>query len=1083
LGCSFLGRARYPDDHTSPVPSESEAGDSEKTLGAQVIMARSFLQFAVAVLLFHGYLYAQNAEISGFVKDPGGAVIPHADVTLRNTATNTQQSTTTSEGGEYVLPLLKPGNYSLSAEAPGFAKKVIDDIRLEVAAKVSRTITLEVGSTTETVTVNGNELNVNTVDASVSTVVDRQFVENMPLNGRSFQSLMTLVPGVSVVPTSYAGVAGEIAVNGQRTEANYFTVDGVSANSGSAPYSPGFSAGYGGAVAGETALGTTQSMISVDALQEFRTTTSTYSAEYGRSPGGQFTFSSRSGTNEWHGSGFDYLRNDAFDANNWFNNNLGVGRQAERQNDFGGTLGGPLTIPGLYDGSNKTFFFFSYEGLRLTQPQAAQRYLVPGEALRASAPTATQPYLDVFPLPNAGDAGNGYGWFVAGTVLPSSLDSVGIRIDHSFSDRFKVFGRFNNAPSSSAQSLTNSGNPANVTTRLTNVKTLTLGATSILNPRVSNDARFNFTWNSSESQFALTNLGGATPLALTDIPGLTSSDWFFACVDNEEVYGCYRLAPQTDRQRQWNLVDTLGVTVGRHTLKLGVDFRRTYTHTVLPTTYELPQFSSVEEIQQGRPSFLVDYHSQGPAQPVYLNYSAFLQDEWRISPRLSASLGVRWELNPAPHDAGGNGPYGIDTLNQATMAVTPRGTPLWKTTYTNFAPRVGIAYQLNTSDRWQTVLRAGAGLFYDTGSAQASSGYLFGVGITSRTSFAGSLLPLTAEQLASVPAPSAAMPYNSEVVGFDPNLKLPRTWQWNTAIEQRLGSKQSLTLTYVGSAGSRLLVQKAYDPTVLGNTNFASKAEDGLGLLLTTNGASSNYNSLQVQFKRNLSHGLQALLSYTWSHALDDVTSNFQVYEQERASSDYDIRHNFQAALTYDIPARYSHRVLSAVLSHWSLDGRISARSALPLDIQGDTVTDPSGILLTYHPNLVAGQPVYLNGSEYPGGRAVNFAAFSGATDSAGNTVEGNLGRNALRGFDAIQADVAARRDFSLGERFKLQFRAEAFNVLNHPVYGSIYNILSYGPQLFGQAYTTQNNQLGGLNALYQVGGPRSLQLALKLHF
>lgn len=300
--------------------------------------------------------FAQNAQLSGLVRDSSNASIPNANIEIENTSTHVKGQSKSNSEGLYLLPSLQPGTYKLTVKAPGFDQQVFQNLKLEVAGKVSLEVTLKVGSENQTITVDGSGLQMNTIDASVSTVVDQKFVENMPLNGRSFQSLLTMVPGVTAVPSNGVGYGGEMTVNGQRTEANYFTVDGVSANTGAGLSTPGYGAGYSGSVAGETALGTTQSIVPIDALQEFRATTSTYSAEYGRSPGGQFSFSTRSGTNHWHASVYDYFRNDALDANSWFNNFNHLKRTAERQNDFGGSLHGPIVIPGLYNGHDRSFF-------------------------------------------------------------------------------------------------------------------------------------------------------------------------------------------------------------------------------------------------------------------------------------------------------------------------------------------------------------------------------------------------------------------------------------------------------------------------------------------------------------------------------------------------------------------------------------------------------------------------------------------------------------------------------------------------------------------------------------------------------
>src|SRR5260370_36839968 len=311
------------------------------------------------------------AGVYGRVTDPSGAVIGDAEVEIKNVEKNVSVAVKTNQDGLYTIPSLHPGHYLINVRKPGFKSVTVTELTLNVQDNVVRSFALQVGSIAEAVTITADDFHINTTDAAVSTVIDRKFVENIPLNGRSFQDLLTLAPGVVAVP-AFLGSTGEISVNGQRTEANYFTVDGVSVNTGILASNNSFNgAGVSGGLPGETVLGTTQSIVSIDALQEFRASTSSYSPEYGRTPGGQFSFSTRSGTNDWHGSAFDYFRNDAMDANNWFNNAAvpPVPRLAERQNDFGGTLGGPVEIPGLYRGKDKTFFFFSYEGLRLWVPQ------------------------------------------------------------------------------------------------------------------------------------------------------------------------------------------------------------------------------------------------------------------------------------------------------------------------------------------------------------------------------------------------------------------------------------------------------------------------------------------------------------------------------------------------------------------------------------------------------------------------------------------------------------------------------------------------------------------------------------------
>lgn len=1013
---------------------------------------------------------AQTAQISGFVSDPAGAKVEAARVELLNEKTQASVTTSTNGDGLYTLSSLQPGSYSLRISAAGFETEVIRDIGINVGDKIDKDVALKLGSRTDELQVNGSVETINTIDATVSTVVDRRFVENLPLNGRSFQSLMTLAPGVEVVPSAGSGSSGELSVNGQRTEANYYTIDGISANTGATVSTAGYpGAGFSGSTPEGSALGTTQSIVSIDALEEFRATTSTYSAEYGRTPGGQFSFSTRSGTNEWHGSAFDYLRNDALDARNVFDTT----KLPERQNDFGGTLGGPLLLGRLYNGRNKTFFFLSYEGLRLRSPVAATLYQVPSNQLRSIAPAALQPFLNAFPVSSGPDLGNGLADYIAGYSAPSQLDTVSVRVDHSFSDRMRAFLRFSDVPSQSSSRQPSDLAQVDATTR--NVKTGVLGATNSISASLVNEFRLGLTENYYDSNRYLDNFGGATPLNVSTAPGLSNGDWmtFFLFYG---LYPYYLLEPQSNTQYQWNVTESLTHVIGRHNLKYGIDYRLLRTTETLPPLWEVAFYYDEAAVLANTPAGLYVYRQSVNMDAISPQFGAYVQDDWKVSSRLNISAGLRWDLNPPPHDGKGNNPYTLNEITDlASAQAAPVNTPLYATRYTNFAPRLGIAYQLRQTSGSETVVRAGAGIFYDTGLALSAEGY-YGIGTTGFASY-NSAFPATLAQVEATPAPSAAAPYNAPIYAFDPHLKTPYTEEWNFAIEQALGTQQSLTLNYVGSGGRDLLSQRFYHPEDLGNTAF----RNGDGVYLTTNGADSSYNALQAKFNRRLANGLQILADYTWSHAIDDASSNFTVFELRRSDSDYDIRNNFQLAASYDIPGHYQNAIASHVLSHWSLDTRVSARSALPVDVlQAETVDPSSGATVTYNPNLVYGEPLYVYGSQYPGGRAINYAAFAPTTVPG---VDGSAGRNIARGFDAVQADVTLRRNFQLTEKVGLEFRAEAYNVLNHPIYGSIYNSLSDGAALFGQAYNTQNNQLGGLSALYQVGGPRSMQVSLKLHF
>src|SRR5882762_8200226 len=326
------------------------------------MMRKAFVSMLLAFL--PGLCLAQNesATLSGRVSDPTSAAVVGAEVVLINVDTNVEQRTRTNSAGLYVFTNVHPGTYRIAAGSSGFKTLIKENLTLHVQDEIAENFSLSLGSVSDTVTVSANDLHINTQDAAVSTVVDRNFAENLPMNSRSFQSLILLTPGVVVVPSN-ANDPGQFSVNGQRADANYWTVDGVSANIGVSGGS-GLQGGLAGTLGGLSAQGGTNSLVSIDAMQELRIQTSTYAPEFGRQPGGQIAIVTRSGTNQLHGTLFEYLRNDALDSNNWFNNSVSpqLPKAEERQNNFGGTLGGPLR-------KGRTFFFFSYEGNRLRLPR------------------------------------------------------------------------------------------------------------------------------------------------------------------------------------------------------------------------------------------------------------------------------------------------------------------------------------------------------------------------------------------------------------------------------------------------------------------------------------------------------------------------------------------------------------------------------------------------------------------------------------------------------------------------------------------------------------------------------------------
>jgi len=446
-----------------------------------------------ALVLGHSLIAQTNAaSLSGLVTDPTGSVIASASVVVTNTDTNVAQTTRTNQAGIYSFPTLQLGNYRLTIKHPGFKEIVEEGLVLHVQDDISLNLRMELGTTTETVTVTSTGVLLNTEDATVGTVIERKVVENMPLNGRSFQGLLTLSPAVNTV-VALAASTGQFVVNGQRTDTNYFMVDGVSANVG-APLGGSLSSNGTGTTPTNSATGGFNNMVSVDALQEFRISTSNFAPEFGRSPGAQISLVSRAGTNAMHGDIFNYFRNTVLDANDWFLNAAGKARGVVQQNDFGGVVGGPVI-------KNKLFYFASYEGLRLNAPNPSVKK-VPTSAARALAAVANAggitgymaQFANAYPLPdgNPSTACTSFATcalnYTGSFPSTSSLDSTSARADYSMNTHMTMFGRYSHSPSSLTVD-----NSVTATSLHDGNDVYTAGWTWVISNSMSNDLHFNFT--------------------------------------------------------------------------------------------------------------------------------------------------------------------------------------------------------------------------------------------------------------------------------------------------------------------------------------------------------------------------------------------------------------------------------------------------------------------------------------------------------------------------------------------------------------------------------------------------------------
>lgn len=1052
------------------------------------------------------------ANISGDVVDPSGTKVAGAEIQVKNVNTGVISTAVTNSDGRYDLPALPPGIYTIAVMAKGFRRVERTNVTLNVQDVKEFHFPMEIGSASETVTVAGTTEEVQ-ISPAVSTVVDRDFVGNIPLNGRTLQNLVNLTPGV-VQAAPGPGDEGQFSVNGQRANSNYYTVDGVSANAAASPIVNVRE--MGGTLPGFSATGTTSNLVSVDAVQEFRIQTSTFAPEFGRTPGAQVSIATRSGTNQFHGTLFEYLRNDVLDAGNWFNgytNTPALPTAKERQNDFGGVFGGAIF-------KDKTFFFFSYEGSRLRQPSTLQT-LVPDTASRAAGVgTAVQPLLDLFPLPTGSEVGGGIAEANATVSNPSSLNAFSLRIDHTLKKNWMLFARYNFAPSSgstqgSPGSSPGFGDPLNyIGKNQYRTQTGTAGVTTTFGPHMANEFLFNYTRNNIFGASLLTNFGGATAPTLSQLippsEGITVDPSAIGYELNVIGLGIADFGRvSANIQRQLNSVDNFSVVAGKHALKFGVDYRRLTPLSRPPDYIQLPVFCGVASCPFLPTTYLLSQTaleavvvSDQNVPILFNNYSLYAQDTWAVTPRLTLTYGLRWEFNPAPTGQDGVQLRTFVDPYNPNLTLAPAGTPFYQPVHDNVAPRVGLAFNLKQTPGHEIVVRGGFGIFYDLGNGDAADAasafpyYRLGAQLFQPYPFVPD---------AVAPIPFSLNPPYGQIATTDPNLKLPKTYQWNASLQQALGKNQTLTMTYVGAAGRDLTRNLTLNPPTTSN-----------GELIIANGAVSNYNGAQIQFQRNLAAGLQVLASYTWSHSIDTQSVNsggnpsppgpgpFSI-NNDRGNSDFDVRHSVSGAVTYAIPGGNFGTAGNALLHGWGVDTILVARSATPVGLSASEnfVGENNPIL---RPDIVPGQPFYLYGAECasalqvpacPGGKGLNPNAFTGTVgdgrtppgtipvDQNGNPLrQGTLGRNQVPGFGATQLDFALRRQFHIYEGANLQFRGEFFNLLNHPNFTNGQGYI-YSSQ-FGLSPSTLNNSLGGpggLSSIYQIGGPRSIQVALKLVF
>ena len=1016
------------------------------------VVERFLVLFALGCLLSPPRVPAQSyTHLSGLILDPSDAAVPGATVSVVNRDTGFRWETLSRSDGSYIVVSLEPGQYKITVRKTGFRTLIRLGVRLDVGQPAHVDFILPLGSMQESITVEGAPPMLCTEDASVGTLIGHDQIEQMSLNGHSLTSLLEFAPGTISTPAT-RGEPGQFTTGGQRPNTNAFSLDGVSVNTGvSAGGLPAQTTG--GSLPAMTALGTLHSVLSLEAINEFQVQTSTTAPEFGRLPGAQIVLSSRSGSNEFHGSVFDYARNEVLDANDWFANRHGDGRSPARMNDFGASLGGPAK-------RNRTFFFLSYEGMRVRQP-FPWIAPVPDAATRLEAPGWARPLLNLFPVPNGPSLGSGLAEWTGQSSRPSRFDTGSARFDHSLTSRITLFGRYNQTPSWSEF------NGTQVNRISIDSRGITLGADVRLKQNAALDIRMNASQANLRSSWGIP---GSSPC---DLQPVISS--FLAGQDACEYLLRFSIAgvgqvvagsEGVQSQGQWQIAANAVVSHGTHQIRLGGDSLQ-----ITPARHDTsPSFGLITESLAD----LLDTRNLWTAvsapqnrRSVLAEDSLFAQDTWRIHPRLTLSFGLRWEFAPPPElkllSGSSPNPFlpGSDSSSPPPLYVFAGQTAVWPRTYKNLAPRFGLAYRPSAESR--TVFRAGWGIYYD-------SSLSIGTDLVNGG-------PFTLSQYQS----AVRAPFPTLLsFGFMPGLRLPAVRQWSATVEHAFGSRQLVSAAYEGSAGRQLLRRE-----------LGLQDAESYWLALATNNGLSSYHALQLQYRLSLSHGFSGLASYGWSHSTDNSSSDSELQwvgpglnaASDRGSSDFDVRHSFVADISYEPMRKASGSFPSLLLHGWGLDGMVRARTGFPITVLNADYSMGLSFANVFRPDLVAGQPIWLADPSAPGGRRLNSAAFQAAP----SLVQGNLGRNAIAGFGMYQVDFALRRDFAVAERRSFQFRIEAFNALNHPNFADPSRYLS--SPLFGQANSMLNMMLGtgspgsGMAPLFQNGGARSIQVMLRFQF
>ncbi len=1128
-----------------------------------------------------------STTILGTVSDLTGAVISGAKVTVTNTRTGVKREDTTSSTGDFSFPLLDVGVYDIEVNAQGFKQELRRNIILEINEKVRANFSMQVGATTEKIEVTAEAAQLRTDDATLGNTVEQRRVEELPLNNRNLGALAILQPGVQYGPRSGSdgqgfnqgragghgipipGVGLSFVANGQRETNQHATLDGV--------------------VATEARVNTVPFSPSVEAVQEFKVLSGSYSAEYGFNAGAQTIIVTKSGGNDWHGSVFEFLRNDVFDAENYFQNYFNapgaarIKKDSLRQNNFGGVLTGPVVIPKLYDGHNRTFFMFNYEARIRRQSGLAQQANHPPLAFRRgdfssllSLPTpirivdpltgdpfagniipdnrisaAAKTLLSFWPEPQRVNANPLVGTNFTGQERRTLDDDQRfVRVDHNFSESDKIFGRY--AFNSVTYSVIPGDNPIFsyfVDGRNDNVATgwIHLFTTSLINE---------FRYGYSRSQDDTLNKRANTDFDVTSI-GLTS----FRVVNDDnrkltpretgvptiQVNAFSSLAEADggngfDLNNLHQISDNVTWSRGAHNWKFGFDFRRI---SLFRGAANLPRGQLVfggDIANNGFAAFLLGYPSSTttpeglPLTDVRQNRIAFYaQDDWKATRKLTLNLGLRYEYNTVATDVRGLWrSLSLTTLTNGLPTLVPEiGTPFefYPAQKKLFMPRIGIAYRW--TDNW--VFRLGGGIYYNV---HQLNNYTIlnlnppksGLNTFTQTATGGRINVVANQPIYTFAAPFGTVNRTTPtgLIAVNPDNFQPYTSQWSLDVQRRLPYDIVLSVGYVGNKGTHVdnTVQiNAPPPAVGGNPNdrrpiqrFADGPNGPVRQLTSLrwldSGGNSWYHAMQVTAQKRFTSGFQMGLAYTYSKALGEgygrnegggATQNTYQNPRNRAAEKqrygFDFRHSAIINFLYElpVPGSLNQGFAKYLFGGWQTNGIVVLRSGLPFTVsQNNTInTVEAPVRPDRLQNGKLDNPTVNKWYDPDAFRVVTCQQPGNANTDAGRALNtyltqfchyGSAGQAILEGPGFKNVDFSVIKNIPIREQFRLQFRAEIFNLFNTPQFGTPVAGLSaaplFLPTVAGGAFPTQVTPSRGPGSITGIIAPmRQMQFGLKLLF